>query len=63
VTQDEDPYSEDELAIALRVIAALRKIRYGSLHLQVHEGKVVQFDVAEKLRLLPSAEEEGRSSS
>jgi hypothetical protein len=43
--------SREELSIAFRVIEALRGVRFGSVQLQIHEGKVVQIDVAEKLRL------------
>ena len=43
--------TREELSLAFRVIEALRNLRFGSVQLQVHEGKVVQIDVAEKLRL------------
>jgi hypothetical protein len=43
--------TREELALAFRVIEALRGVRFGSVQLQVHEGRVVQLDVAEKLRL------------
>jgi len=43
--------TREELSIAFRVIEALRALRFGSVQLQVHDGKVVQIDVAEKLRL------------
>jgi hypothetical protein len=43
--------TREELSIAFRVIEALRDMRFGSVQLQVHDGKVVQIDVAEKLRL------------
>ncbi len=43
--------TREELSLAFRVIQALRNLRFGSVQLQVHEGKVVQIDVAEKLRL------------
>jgi hypothetical protein len=46
--------TREELSIAFRVIDALRGLRFGSVQLQVHEGKVVQIDVAEKLRLWES---------
>jgi hypothetical protein len=46
--------TREELSIAFRVIGALRGLRFGSVQLQVHEGKVVQIDVAEKLRLRDS---------
>ncbi len=41
----------EEMAIALRVIRALRRVRYGSLNIQIHDGKVVQLDVSQKMRL------------
>jgi hypothetical protein len=43
--------TREELSIAFRVIEALRAMRFGSVQLQVHDGKVVQIDVAEKLRI------------
>jgi hypothetical protein len=43
--------TREELSLAFRVIEALRGIRFGSVQVQVHDGKVVQIDVAEKLRL------------
>ena len=43
--------TRDELNLAFRVIEALRGIRFGSVQVLVHDGKVVQIDVAEKLRL------------
>jgi hypothetical protein len=43
--------TREELSIAFRVIEALRAMQFGSVQLQVHNGKVVQIDVAEKLRL------------
>jgi hypothetical protein len=43
--------TREELTLAFRVIEALRGIRFGSVQVQVHDGKVVQIDVAEKLRL------------
>jgi len=30
---------------------ALNRLRFGSIHLTVHEGKLVQIDVTEKMRL------------
>lgn len=43
--------TREELTLAFRVIEALRGIRFGSVQVLVHDGKVVQIDVAEKLRL------------
>ena len=43
--------TREELSLAFRVIEALRSLRFGSVQLLVHDGKVVQIDVAEKLRL------------
>lgn len=31
--------------------AELDRVRFGSIHLSIHEGKVVQFEVTEKRRL------------
>ncbi|HYT29252.1 MAG TPA: YezD family protein [Actinomycetota bacterium] len=56
---DERPFTREELDLALRVIRSLRKLRYGSLHLQVHAGNVVQLDVSEKLRMLPGSGDAG----
>ena len=33
------------------VEAELGRIRFGAIHLAIHDGKVVQFDVTEKRRL------------
>mgnify|MGYP001106673163 CR=1 FL=1 len=36
----------------LRVVRdALDRLRFGSIHLTIHEGKLVQIDVTEKTRL------------
>jgi len=58
--------TREELTLAFRVIEALRGIRFGSVQVLVHDGKVVQIDVAEKLRLRepsapPSPERDPRS--
>jgi hypothetical protein len=43
--------TREELALAFRVIEALRGLRFGSVNLQVHDGVVVQLDVAERVRI------------
>ena len=35
------------------VAEALDRLRYGSIHLTVHDGKVMQIDVTERKRLNP----------
>lgn len=39
-----------------RVIDALRGLRYGAVAITVHDGRVVQIERTEKLRLAPSGE-------
>ena len=41
----------DEREVMLRVAAALRRIRFGTISLVVQDGKVVQIEMAEKFRL------------
>ena len=46
-----DDLSEEEREVVLRVIEVLRRIEFGTVLLVVHEGKVVQIEMAEKFRL------------
>ena len=43
--------SRDELDVLLRVGEMLRKLRFGTVLLVVHDGQVVQIETAEKIRL------------
>ena len=43
--------SDEERAVLLKVIEVLRKINYGTVLLVVQDGKVVQIEMAEKIRL------------
>jgi hypothetical protein len=47
--------TEEELLVVVRVLRLLREVRFGSVQIQVHEGEVVQVDVAQKVRLSPPA--------
>ena len=47
------PSSADEALAAIR--SYLQTIRFGSIALTIHEGRVVQLDVTEKRRLATSA--------
>lgn len=38
-------------AIAQRLIPLLRELRYGSIEIVIHDGRVVQIERREKLRL------------
>jgi hypothetical protein len=40
-----------------RVIDALRGLRYGAVEITVHDGRVVQIERSEKLRLSSSGEQ------
>jgi hypothetical protein len=48
---DEIALSADEVDVLLRVSGMLRKVRFGTVLLVVHDGKVVQIETAEKIRL------------
>lgn len=43
--------SDDERAVLLKVADVLRKLRFGTVLLVVQDGKVVQIEMAEKIRL------------
>ena len=43
--------SGEELEVLLRVSDVLRRIRFGSVLITVHDGRVVQIEMAEKIRL------------
>ena len=50
-SDDQIALSVDEVEVLLRVSEMLRKVRFGTVLLVVHEGKVVQIETAEKIRL------------
>ena len=43
--------SDEERAVLLKVVEVLRKVRFGTVLLVVQDGKVVQIEMAEKIRL------------
>ncbi len=43
--------SQEERAVLLKVVDVLRKINFGTVLLVVQDGKVVQIEMAEKIRL------------
>ena len=43
--------SQSEQSLAGRILELVRSIRFGSVEIVVHEGKVVQIERREKLRL------------
>jgi hypothetical protein len=45
------PITEDEQEVLLQVVELLRKLRFGTVLLVVQDGKVVQIEMAEKIRL------------
>ena len=50
-TPDFAPLSQEEQEVLLRVVEVLRKVKYGTVLLVVQDGKVVQIEMAEKIRL------------
>jgi hypothetical protein len=49
--KDFAPVTEEEQEVLLRVIEVLRKLSYGTILLVVQDGRVVQIETAEKIRL------------
>jgi len=49
--RDDEPLSRDEQEVLLQVVRLLRKLSYGTVLLVVQNGKVVQIEMAEKIRL------------
>jgi hypothetical protein len=45
------PITEEEQQVLLKVVEQLRKLNYGTILLIVQDGKVVQIEMAEKIRL------------
>lgn len=41
--------------VEARILEALRAIRYGSVEIVIHDSKVVQIELREKVRFGPSA--------
>jgi hypothetical protein len=50
-TNDLDHLTEEERVIVTKVVEVLRKLRFGTVLLIVQDGKVVQIEMAEKIRL------------
>lgn len=46
-----DTSSGEALAVERRVLAALRGLRFGSVEVVVHDGRIVQIERREKVRL------------
>lgn len=46
--------------IGRRVIEALRGLRFGSVEIVVHDGKVVQFERRERVRMFPTGPDPSR---
>jgi hypothetical protein len=46
------PITEEEQAVILQVVQLLRKLKFGTVLLIVQDGKVVQIEMAEKIRLV-----------
>lgn len=50
---------ETDTKLAERIVQALRGLRYGSVEIVVHDGRVVQFERRERIRF-DRGEETGR---
>jgi hypothetical protein len=45
------PLTEEEVAVIVKVVETLRRIKYGTVVIAIQDGKVVQIELAEKFRL------------
>ena len=43
--------TDEERAVLVKVVEVLRKLRFGTVLLVVQDGKVIQIEMAEKIRL------------
>jgi hypothetical protein len=43
--------TQEEQAVLLKVVEVLRKLKFGTVLLVVQDGKVMQIEMAEKIRL------------
>jgi hypothetical protein len=50
VNRGDAAQGEKTLAALAAVAEAVGKLRYGAIHLTIHEGRVVQLDVTERQR-------------
>lgn len=48
--------SEPGVAVVEQIAQALRSLRYGTVQITVHNGRVVQIDKVERVRLAPDAD-------
>ena len=46
-----DEFSVEELTLLRNVIHALRSLRYGSVNLTVHDGRLVEIQKIERIRM------------
>jgi hypothetical protein len=46
------PLTEEEQAVILQVVQLMRRLKFGTVLLVVQDGKVVQIEMAEKIRLV-----------
>ena len=49
--QEFEPLTKEEQEVILEVVRLLRRLRFGTVLLVVQDGKVVQIEMAEKIRL------------
>jgi hypothetical protein len=61
VTERELAPSAAERALLEEILRSLRSLRFGSLELTIHDGRVVQIERREKLRPRPGSDQEGQA--
>lgn len=53
-------FEDTEAKLAQRIVHALRGLRYGSVEIVVHDGRVVQFERRERVRFDRNDESQAR---
>lgn len=48
--QTKNPTVDSDVAVLQQILRALHNLRYGSLEIVVHDGRIVQIERREKLR-------------
>ncbi len=51
--KSEDTYfsNKDEEQLLLKIVSEIKSVKHGSIQITIHDGRVVQIDKTEKLRL------------
>ncbi len=51
MSEPHDPSAADNAASLQQILRALQRLRYGAVEITVHDGRIVQIERREKIRL------------